>query len=46
MYSKKFSLIVAMNKDALIGVNDYGTYLIPWPNLKEDILFFKKIELI
>ncbi|AUL79603.3 bifunctional dihydrofolate reductase-thymidylate synthase [Tupanvirus soda lake] len=38
---KKFSLIVAINNDALIGIKEYGGYSMPWPMLKEDMDFFR-----
>lgn len=39
---RKFSLIVAINNDALLGIKEYNTYTMPWPMLKEDIDFFRK----
>ncbi|XWV25252.1 bifunctional dihydrofolate reductase-thymidylate synthase [Tupanvirus deep ocean] len=38
---KKFSLIVAINNDALIGIKEYDSYSMPWPMLKEDMDFFR-----
>ena len=42
-YSKKFSLVVAVNDDSLIGIKEYGSYSMPWPMLKEDMDFFRRI---
>lgn len=34
-------LIVAVNKEGLIGIKDYGTFTLPWPLLREDLQFFR-----
>lgn len=38
-----FSIVVAMNSDFLIGIKEYGSHSMPWPLLKADMEFFKKI---
>ena len=38
-----FSIVVAMNSDSLIGIKEYGSHSMPWPLLKHDMEFFKKI---
>lgn len=38
-----FSIVVAMNSDSMIGIKEYGSHSIPWPFLKADMDFFKKI---
>ncbi|AFX92422.1 bifunctional dihydrofolate reductase-thymidylate synthase [Megavirus courdo11] len=40
---KKFSIIVATNNDNLIGTQEYGECNMPWPYLKDDMNFFRKI---
>ncbi|AGC01848.1 bifunctional dihydrofolate reductase-thymidylate synthase [Acanthamoeba polyphaga moumouvirus] len=40
---KKFSIVVAVNNDNLIGTCEYGEYGIPWPYLRQDMNFFRKI---
>nr|WBF70884.1 bifunctional dihydrofolate reductase-thymidylate synthase [Megavirus caiporensis] len=40
---KNFSIIVATNNDNLIGTQEYGEYNMPWPYLKDDMNFFRKI---
>ncbi|AGF85440.1 dihydrofolate reductase-thymidylate synthase [Moumouvirus goulette] len=40
---KKFSIVVAVNDDSLIGTCEYGEYGIPWPYLRQDMNFFRKI---
>ncbi|QGR53846.1 bifunctional dihydrofolate reductase-thymidylate synthase [Moumouvirus maliensis] len=40
---KNFSIIVAVNNDNLIGTCEYGEYGIPWPYLRQDMNFFRKI---
>jgi dihydrofolate reductase/thymidylate synthase len=41
--SKSFDVIVAVDSRMAMGMLQYGTYGIPWANLKEDMAFFKKI---
>ena len=38
----KFSLIVAMDDDSLIGIKEYDEYSIPWTAPKGDIDFFRR----
>lgn len=40
---KQFSIVVAINNDALIGVKEYNVHNLPWPMIKEDVNFFRKI---
>lgn len=40
MESKKMSIVVAIDNNALMGIKEYGTYSLPWPYLKEDMDFF------
>ncbi len=37
----KFDIIVAMNKNSLIGLVEYGVHTLPWPFLKQDMKYFK-----
>ncbi len=41
MNFKNFDIIVAMDSDGLLGIKEYGTYSLPWPALKEDMIFFR-----
>ncbi len=36
---KSFNIIVAVNKDNLIGIKQSGEYTLPWPSLEEDMKF-------
>jgi len=38
---KTFSIIAAINNDALIGIKEEGKYYLPWPTVREDMNFFK-----
>ena len=38
-----FSIIVATNDNSLMGIREYGTYGMPWPLIKEDMDFFRKL---
>lgn len=40
--NKKFSIIVAIDNNSLIGIKEYEQYSMPWPQIKEDMLFFQK----
>jgi len=42
-FEKKFSIVVATNNDSLIGIREYGEYTLPWPMIKEDMDFFRRI---
>lgn len=39
----KFSLIVAINTQSLIGIKHYDEYAMPWPNIKIDMEYFRQL---
>ncbi|BCS83036.1 bifunctional dihydrofolate reductase-thymidylate synthase [Cotonvirus japonicus] len=39
----KINLVVAINNDSLIGIKEYGVFNMPWPYLKDDMNFFRKL---
>ena len=41
--AKKFSIIVACDNQSVIGIKEYGQYSMPWPNIKEDMDYFKEL---
>lgn len=38
---KKFTILVAINSNSLIGVKEYGCHTIPWNPIKQDMIYFK-----
>lgn len=38
-----FNIIVAMNRDSVIGVKEYGVHGLPWPMLREDLRHFRAL---
>lgn len=39
----EFTIITAIDSLSMIGIREYDHYTLPWPNLKNDMLFFKNI---
>lgn len=39
----KFSIIVAINDQNLVGIKEYGKFSLPWPNIQGDMKFFREI---
>lgn len=43
MSLRKFNLIVAVNRENLIGIKEYGVYNLPWPMIRGDMNQFQKL---